>query len=343
MAFDGLISRTIGSVINGISQQPAPIRLKSQGEEQINCLSDVVDGVSRRPPTKHVIGPNTGTWPSAVPTGGLKVFPINRGSGEQFIGILEDKDINVFNLAGTEMTVTDLAAGTPTNYTYLDFDTATYTAEEAFATVTIADYTFIVNKTKTVAMSGNSGASSTVTRSQDHEFMMWAGAPPDDTTFNLTIGGTATAAATGATLDSSGALDTLMTNLTGAGSGTDVTGTLAGFTNWKFTHPDNANWLYGYQFQNARPATTPRSSSSPTSPPRPRTASSSRCPAPTATAPTTSTWSTTTPRRSGARRRSPASTTSSTWTPCRTPSSTRAAPRSPSGLEPGPTARRATP
>jgi hypothetical protein len=230
-AFDALLSKTISSVINGMSQQPAAIRLKSQCEEQVNCLSDVVSGVSRRPPTQNQMSPNwTGSgWPSSNPAGGVYVF-----------------------LAGTEMTVTDNgAAGVPTNYTYLDFDTATYTAAEAFATVTVADYTFIVNKTKTVAMSGNSGASSTVARTQDHEFLMWMGAVPDDTTVNLTIGGTATSAATGATLDSSGALDALMTNLTGAGFGTDVTGTLAGFTNWKFTHPDNANWLYGYQFQNA--------------------------------------------------------------------------------------------
>jgi hypothetical protein len=206
-AFDALLSKTISSVINGMSQQPAAIRLKSQCEEQVNCLSDVVSGVSRRPPTQNQMSPNwTGSgWPSSNPAGGVYVFPINRGSAEQFIGILTDKDINVYNLAGTEMTVTDNgAAGVPTNYTYLDFDTATYTAAEAFATafatVTVADYTFIVNKTKTVAMSGNSGASSTVTRTQDHEFLMWMGAVPDDTTVNLTIGGTATSAATGATL-----------------------------------------------------------------------------------------------------------------------------------------------
>ena len=49
-----LVSSTIPNLINGVSQQPAEIRLPSQCEVQENALSSVVDGLSKRPPTQHV-------------------------------------------------------------------------------------------------------------------------------------------------------------------------------------------------------------------------------------------------------------------------------------------------
>ena len=50
----GLVSKSIPNLINGISQQPPSLRLPTQGEVQENGLSDVVDGLKKRPPTKFV-------------------------------------------------------------------------------------------------------------------------------------------------------------------------------------------------------------------------------------------------------------------------------------------------
>ena len=50
----GLVSKSIPNLINGISQQPPALRLDSQGEVQENGLSDVVDGLKKRPPTKFL-------------------------------------------------------------------------------------------------------------------------------------------------------------------------------------------------------------------------------------------------------------------------------------------------
>lgn len=47
-----LVSKNIPNLINGVSQQPAALRLESQGEVQENGFSDVVDGLKKRPPTK---------------------------------------------------------------------------------------------------------------------------------------------------------------------------------------------------------------------------------------------------------------------------------------------------
>lgn len=50
----GLVSKNIPNLINGISQQPPALRLPTQGEVQENGLSDIVDGLKKRPPTKFL-------------------------------------------------------------------------------------------------------------------------------------------------------------------------------------------------------------------------------------------------------------------------------------------------
>ena len=49
-----LISGTIPSLINGISQQPATLRLPTQGEIQENGLSHIARGLEKRPCTEHI-------------------------------------------------------------------------------------------------------------------------------------------------------------------------------------------------------------------------------------------------------------------------------------------------
>ncbi len=54
------VSGSIPNLINGVSQQPPSLRLESQCEEQINGLSDVVTGLSKRPPTELLSTLKTG-------------------------------------------------------------------------------------------------------------------------------------------------------------------------------------------------------------------------------------------------------------------------------------------
>ena len=49
-----LVSKNIPNLINGVSQQPAALRLESQGEVQENGFSDVVEGLKKLPPTKFI-------------------------------------------------------------------------------------------------------------------------------------------------------------------------------------------------------------------------------------------------------------------------------------------------
>ena len=49
-----LISGTIPSIINGVSQQPATLRMPTQGEVQENGFSHITRGLEKRPCTEHV-------------------------------------------------------------------------------------------------------------------------------------------------------------------------------------------------------------------------------------------------------------------------------------------------
>lgn len=246
MPIDRLISQNSPSLINGVSRQPAAQRLSSQCENQLNMLSDVASGVGRRPPMEHIAllgGPVAG----AAPTGGYYTHLINRGDGQQFVAIIEDGDVNVYNLTtGAEVTVTDAATGSPGTYNYLDITpSASVTADNSFEAITVADYTFIVNKRKTVTQGSASAG-----RTKQHEFILYIreslAAYHEQ---NLTIGATKITAAGTSTSEIGEVLNEVCTSLGVATNCNDAAGVTAGSTNWKFTRI-NDNLLHGYQFQN---------------------------------------------------------------------------------------------
>ena len=164
---NGLIEQTISSLVNGVSRQPAPSRLDSQCEEQDNVVSDVALGVIRRPPTEHIAKLVGGGIPLPSPAG-AHFSLINRGDDQQFLVVLTAGDVNVYDVSdGSEVTVNKQAA---TGLTDVSGTGGILTANEIFETVTIADYTFIVNKTLETATSGVL----VNPRTHQHEFLLSA-------------------------------------------------------------------------------------------------------------------------------------------------------------------------
>ena len=131
-----LVSETIPNLINGVSQQPAPLRLPSQCEEQTNAYSSVVEGLKKRPPLEYVAKLNS------LQVGNAFVHTINRDTTERYVVIITNGDLKVYDLAGYQKTV-NFVNGT----SYLD----STTPATGFRALTIADYTFIVNLNKTVS------------------------------------------------------------------------------------------------------------------------------------------------------------------------------------------------
>ena len=135
-----LISSSIPNLINGVSQQPAALRLASQAEEVINCMPSPVEGLKKRPPMQHIKKLFAGSAGAGRPFTHI----VDRDGVIRYLIFIQDNAIKVFDLDGNVQTV-----NTPNGTTYLDI---TGEPSSAFRVASIADFTFIVNREKTVAM-----------------------------------------------------------------------------------------------------------------------------------------------------------------------------------------------
>ena len=134
-----LISGTIPNLVNGVSQQPPSLRLKTQGAVQENGFSTVVDGLRKRPASEHVARIlNVGEADDAY------IHTIRRDENEFYILLITNGSLKIFDQYGVERSVAGDAS-------YLSGITKPST--EITAT-SIADYTFITNKNVTVQDNG---------------------------------------------------------------------------------------------------------------------------------------------------------------------------------------------
>jgi hypothetical protein len=94
-----LVSDSLPSLANGVSQQPPTARLSSQGEEQLNGYSSIVEGLGKRAPTYHVAKILDGQ------VGELTVHLINRDVEERYDVVVSNGFLQVFDLDGDEKDV----------------------------------------------------------------------------------------------------------------------------------------------------------------------------------------------------------------------------------------------
>jgi hypothetical protein len=134
-----LVSKTIPNLVQGVSQQPEVLRLSSQFTSQLNGFSSVVEGLKKRPNTTHIKKISTSALTNAY------VHTINRDLTERYIVIITNGSIRVFDTTGTEKTVVMQTGASA----YL---TST-SPRTQFSCTSIADYTFVLNKNITTAMS----------------------------------------------------------------------------------------------------------------------------------------------------------------------------------------------
>ena len=135
-----LITQSIKNLKGGISQQPDILRFSDQGAEQVNCWSSESDGLQKRPPTvwKRRLGIDPGANP--------KFHLINRDEQEQYYIVFNGSGVQVFDLAGNSYAVFGLSP-------YVN----TPNPREDIRVITVADYTFVVNR-KSVVRRGTATA-----------------------------------------------------------------------------------------------------------------------------------------------------------------------------------------
>ena len=133
-----LITRSIPNLIGGVSQQPEILRLENQATEQINGLSNVVEGLKKRPPTKHIAKLSSSNLSNAF------IHTINRDTNERYVVVITDGALSVYDIDGTQKTVVE-----QTNVTnYL----SSTNPRSDFRALTVNDYTYILNTTQNVAL-----------------------------------------------------------------------------------------------------------------------------------------------------------------------------------------------
>jgi hypothetical protein len=90
-----LISSSIPNLINGVSQQPAALRLASQAEQVVNCLPSPVEGLRKRPPSNHIAKLFNGT----AGTGRPFTTIVDRDGVIRYLILIQDNAIKVFGEA----------------------------------------------------------------------------------------------------------------------------------------------------------------------------------------------------------------------------------------------------
>lgn len=199
----GLVTGKLPNLVNGVSQQPPALRASTQCAVAENAMMSLVEGMKKRSSARYI------AKLIASLAQATKIHFINRDATERYIVVMLDGDLKVFDLQGNEKTVTF-----PDGKGYLDVSNP----KTDFKLVTVADYTFIVNTTKTVAMN------SATTTNRGGEVLIWARDGGEDAEVNLYVDGTKVIDKKYTVTSPGGLLDALYTDLVAAlGSTHDIT------------------------------------------------------------------------------------------------------------------------
>ena len=137
------IIANIPNFVSGVSQQPRTMRFPSQAEESINTFPSVVEGLTKRPPAQHIKRLLT---PATQASSNSSSHFIDRSETEKYITEIREGKIRVWDLDGTEKLV--YYGGATPSLTPPASASAYLTGNtDDFKMLTIADYTFVLNKT----------------------------------------------------------------------------------------------------------------------------------------------------------------------------------------------------
>ena len=168
-----IISKSIPTLLRGISQASDSTKQADHCDIQDNADSNPVLGLVKRSGSQYIAtlatSPNNGMNKAHIQT-------INRDVNERYIAVFGNGSVRVFDVEGNEKTVTN-RDGTA----YLN----TSDPRSVMKTVSVADYTFVVNTSITTAMDGTlSEASSNITQA-----VVFINQVSDKTTYSLTVDG----------------------------------------------------------------------------------------------------------------------------------------------------------
>ena len=199
-----VISRAIPTLLRGISQSSDALKQADHADIQDNADSNPVLGLTKRSGSQFLATISNSTL------GNVHIQTINRDANEQYVAVFSNGNVKVFELDGTELTVHK-----PDGTAYL----TTTTPRSVIKTVTIADFTFVVNTSITTAMDTTlSNSASNITQA-----IIFINQATSKTTYSVTVDGVTV------TDDTTGN-DPLSTDTVATDLASGLTSGLTGFT-----------------------------------------------------------------------------------------------------------------
>lgn len=142
----GLVSKTLSGLYNGVSQQAPTLRLETQGERQINIDSSLTKGLSKRPPTEWIAKLDT-----TLDFDNAKIHFVDLGVNDQYMFVFHGNGdgLTVYDLDGNKYTLNSTNLGA---YLTQDDYGNPIDPQEDIKTVTVGDYTIVVNSKRKTQM-----------------------------------------------------------------------------------------------------------------------------------------------------------------------------------------------
>ena len=163
-----VVSRAIPTLLRGISQAADSTKQADHADIQDNANSNPVQGLVKRSGTQFITNLSSST------VGNVHIQTINRDTTERYIAIFSNGNVKVYELDGTEKTVNK-----PDGTAYLN----TSTPRTQIKTVTIADFTFVVNTSIQTAMDSSLSAGNIT------QAIVFVNQVSDKTTYSVTVDG----------------------------------------------------------------------------------------------------------------------------------------------------------
>ena len=197
-----LISKSIPTLLRGVSQAAEAMKQSDHADIQDNADSNPVLGLTKRSGLKFLSSISTSTL------GNVHIQTINRDLNERYVAVFSNGNVKVYELDGTELTVHK-----PDGTNYLN----TSSPRSDIRTVTIADFTFVVNTSITTAMD------STTSSGNITQAIVFINQSTADTIYSVTVDGNTVTKNT--TNDNPLSTDTVATSLKNS-----LNSALTGFT-----------------------------------------------------------------------------------------------------------------
>ena len=197
-----VISRAIPTLLRGISQSSDALKQPDHADIQDNADSNPVLGLTKRSGLQYVTSLSSSTL------GNVHIQTINRDTSERYVAIFSNGNVKVYDIDGTEKTVNK-----PDGTSYLN----TSNPRSVMKTVTIADYTFVVNTSISAAMD------STLSGGTGTKAIIFINQATANTTYSVTIDGVTVT-------DNTSGDGTLSTDTVAADLKTGLDAGLTGFT-----------------------------------------------------------------------------------------------------------------